>query len=134
MTNVSSATLSSGYGYEWAGTAYQEAAASGQTGAILGLAILFAFLFLVGLYESWIIPLPVLLSVPIGARPLRQDVGRLTFLSRSGVAGGLDMLHAGGRYVVSKPLCEDLLPNTHQCHRRLSRRRPTNGPARPHDT
>ena len=66
MTNVSSATLPSGYGYEWTGTAYQEAAASGQTGAILGLAILFAFLFLVGLYESWIIPLPALLSVPIG--------------------------------------------------------------------
>jgi hypothetical protein len=30
----------------------------------------------------------------------------------------LDMVHAGGRYVVSKPLCEDLLPNTHECHRR----------------
>jgi hypothetical protein len=41
-------------------------AASGQTGAILGLAVLFAFLFLVGLYESWVIPIPVLLSVPIG--------------------------------------------------------------------
>src|SRR4029077_11907570 len=65
MTAVSSTTLPSGYSYEWTGTAYQEAAASGQTGAILGLAILFAFLFLVGLYESWIIPLPVLLSVPI---------------------------------------------------------------------
>jgi len=66
MADVSSTTLPSGYGYEWTGTAYQEAAASGQTSAILGLAILFAFLFLVGLYESWIIPLPVLLSVPIG--------------------------------------------------------------------
>jgi multidrug efflux pump subunit AcrB len=66
MATVSSTTLPSGYSYEWTGTAYQEAAASGQTGAILGLAILFAFLFLVGLYESWIIPLPVLLSVPIG--------------------------------------------------------------------
>jgi multidrug efflux pump subunit AcrB len=66
MAAVSSATLPSGYTYEWTGTAYQEAAASGQTGVILGLAILFAFLFLVGLYESWIIPLPVLLSVPIG--------------------------------------------------------------------
>jgi len=66
MATISSATLPSGYSYEWTGTAYQEAAASGQTGAILGLAILFAFLFLVGLYESWIIPLPVLLSVPIG--------------------------------------------------------------------
>ena len=66
MAAVSSATLPSGYAYEWTGTAYQEAAASGQTGTILGLAILFAFLFLVGLYESWMIPLPVLLSVPIG--------------------------------------------------------------------
>jgi multidrug efflux pump subunit AcrB len=52
--------------YEWTGTAYQEVAASGQTGAILGLAVLFAFLFLVGFYESWLIPVPVLLSVPVG--------------------------------------------------------------------
>jgi multidrug efflux pump len=41
-------------------------AAAGQTGAILGLSVPFAFLFLVGLYESWIIPVPVLLLVPIG--------------------------------------------------------------------
>ena len=41
-------------------------AASGQTGAILGLAVLFAYLFLVALYESWIIPIPVLLSVAVG--------------------------------------------------------------------
>ena len=66
MAQVSGATLPAGYTYEWTGTAYQEVAASGQTGAILGLAVLFAFLFLVGLYESWIIPIPVLLSVPIG--------------------------------------------------------------------
>ena len=52
--------------YEWTGTAYQEVAASGQTGVILALAMLFAFLFLVGLYESWMIPMPVLLSVPVG--------------------------------------------------------------------
>jgi hydrophobe/amphiphile efflux-1 (HAE1) family protein len=66
MAQVSDKTLPSGYGYEWTGTAYQEVAASGQTGAILGLAVLFAFLFLVGLYESWMIPVPVLLSVPVG--------------------------------------------------------------------
>jgi multidrug efflux pump subunit AcrB len=66
MEQVSQQTLPAGYGYEWTGTAYQEVAASGQTGAILGLAILFAFLFLVGLYESWMIPVPVLLSVPVG--------------------------------------------------------------------
>jgi hydrophobe/amphiphile efflux-1 (HAE1) family protein len=66
MAQVSQQTLPPGYAYEWTGTAYQEVAAAGQTGAILGLSILFAFLFLVGLYESWIIPVPVLLSVPIG--------------------------------------------------------------------
>jgi len=66
MAEISAKTLPAGYSYEWTGTAYQEVAASGQTGAILGLAVLFAFLFLVGLYESWMIPVPVLLSVPIG--------------------------------------------------------------------
>jgi multidrug efflux pump subunit AcrB len=65
MAEVSAKTLPRGYGYEWTGTAYQEASAAGQTGPILGLAVLFAFLFLVGLYESWMIPVPVLLSVPV---------------------------------------------------------------------
>ena len=41
-------------------------AASGQTGCILALAVLFAYLFLVALYESWMIPIPVLLSVTVG--------------------------------------------------------------------
>jgi hypothetical protein len=40
--------------------------ASGQTGIILALAMLFAYLFLVALYESWTIPIPVLLSVTVG--------------------------------------------------------------------
>ena len=66
MANVSVHDLPAGYGYEWTGTAYQEVAASGQTGVILGLAVLFAYLFLVALYESWVIPLPVLLSVAVG--------------------------------------------------------------------
>jgi hydrophobe/amphiphile efflux-1 (HAE1) family protein len=66
MSAISNATLPAGYSYEWTGTAYQEQAASGQTGIILALAILFAFLFLVALYESWTIPLPVLLSVVVG--------------------------------------------------------------------
>ena len=48
MAQVSDRTLPAGYSYEWTGTAYQEVAASGQTGAILGLAVLFAFLFLLG--------------------------------------------------------------------------------------
>jgi hydrophobe/amphiphile efflux-1 (HAE1) family protein len=77
MAEVSAKTLPAGYAYEWSGTAYQEQAAAGQTGAILGLAILFAFLFLVGLYESWMIPVPVLLSVPVGV--LGAFIGILLF-------------------------------------------------------
>ena len=66
MAALSDKTLPRGYGYEWTGTAYQEQLASGQTGAIMGLAVLFAYLFLVGLYESWVIPIPVLISVIAG--------------------------------------------------------------------
>ena len=66
MAQISGTTLPRGYGFEWTGTAYQEELASGQTGYILGIAVLFAYLFLVGLYESWTIPIPVLLSVVVG--------------------------------------------------------------------
>jgi HAE1 family hydrophobic/amphiphilic exporter-1 len=66
MAEVSAKTLPPGYAFEWTGTAYQEQAASGQTMIVLGMALLFAFLFLVALYESWIIPIPVLLSVVVG--------------------------------------------------------------------
>jgi multidrug efflux pump subunit AcrB len=66
MENLSAATLPSGYGFEWTGTALQEKEAAGQTAIILALAVLFAYLFLVGLYESWMIPVPVLLSVSVG--------------------------------------------------------------------
>jgi hydrophobe/amphiphile efflux-1 (HAE1) family protein len=66
MAQASANTLPSGYGFEWTGTAYQEQLATGQTGAILALALLFAYLFLVALYESWVIPIPVLLSVSAG--------------------------------------------------------------------
>ncbi len=65
MERISATTLPAGYGFEWTGTALQEKAASGQTGIVLGLAILFAYLFLVALYESWNIPIPVLLSVSV---------------------------------------------------------------------
>ena len=66
MSDISANTLPSGYGFEWTGTAYQEHEAGSKTGTILALALLFAFLFLVALYESWMIPVPVLLSVSVG--------------------------------------------------------------------
>jgi hydrophobe/amphiphile efflux-1 (HAE1) family protein len=66
MGAVAAATLPHGFSYEWTGTALQEKEAAGKTGSILGLAIVFAYLFLVGLYESWTIPVAALLSVVVG--------------------------------------------------------------------
>ena len=66
MERMSAATLPTGYSFEWTGTAFQEKAASGRTVSVLGLAILFAYLFLVALYESWNVPVPALLSVSVG--------------------------------------------------------------------
>jgi hydrophobe/amphiphile efflux-1 (HAE1) family protein len=66
MEALAKKTLPAGYGYEWTGTALQEKAASGQTGFILALAIVFAYLFLVALYESTAIPVAALLSVAVG--------------------------------------------------------------------
>ena len=65
MERISATTLPAGYAYDWTGTALQEKAAAGGTSVVLALAILFAYLFLVALYESWNIPLPVLLSVSV---------------------------------------------------------------------
>lgn len=77
MAEVSAKTLPPGYDFEWTGTAYQEIQASGQTGILLALAVLFAYLFLVALYESWTIPVPVLLSVTVGV--LGSFVGLFLF-------------------------------------------------------
>jgi hydrophobe/amphiphile efflux-1 (HAE1) family protein len=66
MEQVAAKTLPQGFSGEWTDTAFQEKRAEGKTGIILGFALLFAYLFLVALYESWIIPVPVLLSVSVG--------------------------------------------------------------------
>jgi multidrug efflux pump subunit AcrB len=66
MQEVAAKTLPPGYAGEWTDTAFQEKRAEGKTGIILGFALLFAYLFLVALYESWTIPVPVLLSVAVG--------------------------------------------------------------------
>ena len=65
MEEVSAKTLPAGYAYEWTGQALEQIESAGQTTIVLGLALVFAYLFLVGLYESWTIPIPVLLSVSV---------------------------------------------------------------------
>ncbi len=52
-------------GVEWSGLSYQEKHSSGNTGMVLALAFLFVFLFLAALYESWTVPLAVILSLPV---------------------------------------------------------------------
>lgn len=54
-------------GVEWTGLSYQERHESGKTGIVLSLALLFVFLFLAAQYESWSIPLAVILSLPVAA-------------------------------------------------------------------
>jgi len=83
MERLSERVLPQGYGYEWTGTALQEKQAGGQTIYIFALAFLFAYLFLVGLYESWTIPIPVLLSVSVGL------LGAMTALNLFGLDNNL---------------------------------------------
>jgi hydrophobe/amphiphile efflux-1 (HAE1) family protein len=66
MEQVAQSTLPKGYSGAWTDISFQEKRAEGKTTIILGFALLFAYLFLVGLYESWTIPVPVLLSVSVG--------------------------------------------------------------------
>lgn len=66
MDQVAERTLPRGYTGQWTDVSFQEKRAKGKTAIILGFALLFAYLFLVALYESWTIPVPVLLSVSIG--------------------------------------------------------------------
>lgn len=58
--------LPEGIGYEWTGLSYEERQAGAQAPALYALSILFVFLCLAALYESWSIPVSVLLVVPLG--------------------------------------------------------------------
>jgi hydrophobe/amphiphile efflux-1 (HAE1) family protein len=67
MEQLAQQTLPPGAGYEWTGTALQEKEAAGKQPVIFGLALVFVFLFLAALYESWAIPFSVILGIPLGA-------------------------------------------------------------------
>lgn len=60
-------TLPAGYGYEFSGMSREEIAAGNQQTTIFAISIIFVFLFLAALYESWSVPFSVLFAVPIGA-------------------------------------------------------------------
>ncbi len=60
-------TLPAGYGYEFSGMSREEIAAGNQQTKIFFISVIFVFLFLAALYESWAVPFSVLFAVPIGA-------------------------------------------------------------------
>jgi len=58
--------LPAGFGYEWSEATYQEKKTSGQTGFIFAISVLFVILVLAALYESWAMPVAILLVIPFG--------------------------------------------------------------------
>ena len=67
MERTANKTIPDGMSYEWTGISLQETLAGNQAPILLALAILFVYLFLVAQYESWSIPLAVILTVPVAA-------------------------------------------------------------------
>lgn len=65
MVKISEEVLPPDMGYTWSGSALQEQESSGQIGPILAMSLVFVYLFLVALYESWMLPLAVLLISPV---------------------------------------------------------------------
>ena len=65
MERISKENLPADVGFAWSGTSLQEIQSSGQTAIVLVMALVFVFLFLVALYESWMLPVGVMLIAPI---------------------------------------------------------------------
>jgi HAE1 family hydrophobic/amphiphilic exporter-1 len=67
LKEVAAQTLPTGYSFDFSAMSREEIAAGNATGLIFAISIVFVFLFLAALYESWAVPFSVLLAVPIGA-------------------------------------------------------------------
>ncbi|MGB3728900.1 MAG: multidrug efflux RND transporter permease subunit, partial [Thermodesulfobacteriota bacterium] len=65
MEELAEEIMPEGMGYEWSGTSYQEIKAGNMAPLIFALSIVFVFLFLAALYESWAMPFMVMLAVPL---------------------------------------------------------------------
>ena len=66
LQRVAAKVLPEGYGYDWSGLSLQEIKSGNSAAYIFALSIVFVFLFLAALYESWSVPFSVLLAVPVG--------------------------------------------------------------------
>ncbi|MBW1787323.1 MAG: efflux RND transporter permease subunit, partial [Deltaproteobacteria bacterium] len=65
MERVANKTLPADYAFEWSGLSFQERKTSGQAPILLALALLFGYLFLVAQYESWTVPLSVIVVISV---------------------------------------------------------------------
>lgn len=83
MEQVADHTLPTGTGFEWTALSYQEKAVGGQIYFIFALAMLLVYFVLAGQYESWILPLAVILAVPLAL------LGTVAALTAAGVANNL---------------------------------------------
>jgi hydrophobe/amphiphile efflux-1 (HAE1) family protein len=79
MEALAQRSLPDGFGFEWTGLSFQESQATGQTAVILLMGMVFTYLFLVAQYESWMVPLAVMLSVSAAL------LGALASLALSGI-------------------------------------------------
>jgi len=123
------AQLPAGIGYEWTGASYQEHKAGTQAPALYAISLLVVFLSLAALYESWTVPLSVMLAVPIGvlgallaaySRGMENDVyfqvGLLTTIGLSAKNAILIVEFAKRRYDKGKDLVEATIK---ACRQRL---------------
>ncbi|MGE4488363.1 MAG: efflux RND transporter permease subunit [Kiritimatiellales bacterium] len=67
VTKLAKENLPEGYTFDWSSLSYQEAKASGGSNILVAMALVFGYLFLVAQYESWTIPLPVMLSTSVAS-------------------------------------------------------------------
>ena len=65
MESLAASTLPDGYAFDWSSMSFQERKAGGKVAVLFALALLFCYLFLVGQYESWNIPMSIILSIPV---------------------------------------------------------------------
>ncbi|MEO1717537.1 MAG: efflux RND transporter permease subunit, partial [Planctomycetota bacterium] len=66
MESLAEARLPQGFGYEWTGTAFQQKRAGNVAPIVFAMSIVFVYLFLAAQYESWVVPLTVMATIPIG--------------------------------------------------------------------